>query len=373
MDKKIYIIAAEASADLHTSNIIKQLSDLDSNYKFYGWGGPKLINQGMHVTTRYEDVSFMGFYEVIKNINTIRQLFTKTKKEIELFNPDCVLLVDYPGFNLRIAKWIFEKKIPVYYFISPQLWAWKAGRIEILKKYVSKLICILPFEKKYYQDRNYEVEYFGHPLLDAIKQYDLSQNFRSNNNLNCKSIIALFPGSRKQEIEKMLPLFLEASKAFPKFQIVLAGMSHHAATYQKIINKQQSNNIHILYQQNYDILHHARFAMVTSGTATLETALHHVPQVVCYKGNTLSYHIAKKLVKIKYISLVNLIMDHEVVKELIQHECNVSNIIQECNNLNTIQYRSIIKNHYDDLKTKLGNGNSIRQIADYLHHQWSIK
>ncbi len=369
MSKKIYVIAAEASADLHTSRIISQLKQLHSDWQFYGWGGQKMKDAGVNILTRYEDVSFMGFYEVIKNIKTIFSLFKKTKKELLELKPDYVLLVDYPGFNLRLSKWLSEHNFPVYYFISPQLWAWKPGRIETIRKYITKLIVILPFEKIYFQERNLDVLYAGHPLLDTITNFEPDLNFRNKNNLNCQSIIALLPGSRKQEIETMLPFYLEASLHFPKFQIVIAGLKQHRELYEKLTVKY--NSVKIIYNQNYNLLHHARFAIVTSGTATLETALFNVPEIVCYKGSSISYHIAKRLIQVKYISLVNLIMDEEIVKELIQNECTVKNITEECKKLNKLELRRKMKLKYQVLHSRLGNGNAVEQISTFLELQWN--
>jgi len=370
MSKKIYIIAAEASADLHTSKIVKTLKIKNPNWEFFGWGGNKMKAEGVKITTQYKDVSFMGFLEVIKNIRTIYNLFKKTKKEILQINPDIVLLVDYPGFNLRIAKWLYEKNIITYYFISPQLWAWKEGRIESIKKYIHKLIVILPFEKVYYKERNLDVFYAGHPLLDAIKEFKSNVYFREKNKLDCRSIIALLPGSRKQEISTMLPLYLSATHKFKKYQLVIAGLSHHKSLYESILTEFPDSKALIVYDQNYDILHQARIAVVTSGTATLETALFNIPQVVCYKGNSISYYIAKNLIKIKYISLVNLIMDNEIVKELIQYESNIENIEKECKKLLDPSTRNTMKQSYKILHSKLGDGNSIPRIADYLDNEW---
>lgn len=370
MSKKIYIIAAEASADLHTSKIVKALKIKNPNWEFFGWGGNKMEAEGVKITTQYKDVSFMGFLEVIKNIKTIYNLFKKTKKEILQINPDIVLLVDYPGFNLRIAKWLYEKNIITYYFISPQLWAWKEGRIESIKKYIHKLIVILPFEKTYYKERNLDVFYAGHPLLDAIKEFKSNVYFREKNKLDCRSIIALLPGSRKQEISTMLPLYLSATHKFKKYQLVIAGLSHHKSLYESILAEFPDSKALIVYDQNYDILHQARIAVVTSGTATLETALFNIPQVVCYKGNSISYYIAKNLIKIKYISLVNLIMDNEIVKELIQYESNIENIEKECKKLLDPSTRNTMKQSYKILHSKLGDGNSIPRIADYLDNEW---
>lgn len=372
MSKKIYIIAAEASADLHTSKIVKALKIKNPNWEFFGWGGNKMEAEGVKITTQYKDVSFMGFLEVIKNIKTIYNLFKKTKKEILQINPDIVLLVDYPGFNLRIAKWLYEKNIITYYFISPQLWAWKEGRIESIKKYIHKLIVILPFEKTYYKERNLDVFYAGHPLLDAIKEFKPNVYFREKNKLDCRSIIALLPGSRKQEISTMLPLYLRATHKFKKYQLVIAGLSHHKSLYESILTEFPDSKALIVYDQNYDILHQARIAVVTSGTATLETALFNIPQVVCYKGNSISYYIAKNLIKIKYISLVNLIMDNEIVKELIQYESNIENIEKECEKLldPSTRNRNTMKQSYKILHSKLGDGNSIPRIADYLDNEW---
>ncbi|HLF46948.1 MAG TPA: lipid-A-disaccharide synthase [Chitinophagaceae bacterium] len=327
---KYYIIAGEASADLHGSNLIKELRKLDSSPAIHCWGGEKMEAAGAQLIKHYRELAFMGFWEVIKNIFTIFRNLQFCKKNILDFNPDVLILIDYPGFNLRIAKWAKQYGFNVIYYISPQVWAWKENRVKLMKTCIDKMIVILPFEKKYYKEKwNWEVEYAGHPLVEVVESYRLRvTGFETQKN----SVIALLPGSRKQEILKKLPVMLEAGKCFPGYQFIVAkapGVDEDF--YNKLLSPYK--NVSFVSNQTYSLLMQAKAALVTSGTATLETALFGVPQVVCYKGSFFSYLIAKMLIRVKYISLVNLIMDKPVVKELIQQEMNVKNLEKELNDI----------------------------------------
>ncbi|MBQ0152422.1 MAG: lipid-A-disaccharide synthase, partial [Chryseobacterium sp.] len=324
-----YIIAGEASGDLHGSNLMKSLKKQDSQAEFRFWGGDLMAAQGGTLVKHYRDLAFMGFLEVAKNLRTILNNIKVCKNDIKTNSPDVLILVDYPGFNLRIAKFAKELGIKVVYYISPQLWAWKEGRVEIIKKYVDEMMVILPFEEDFYNKHQVKSHFVGHPLLDAISDLEPIhvEDFKKEHGLNSKEIIALLPGSREQEVDKMLQLMLSVRPYFENYQFVIAGApSLEKSFYQKYVDE----NVHFVSNKTYDLLRCSKAALVTSGTATLETALLNIPEVVCYRGSKISYAIAKRLVKhIKYISLVNLIMDKEVVKELIQNDLNTKNIVDE--------------------------------------------
>lgn len=365
---KYYVIAGEASGDLHGSNLIKALKKQDSEANFRAWGGDLMQAQGVEIVKHYRDLAFMGFIEVLMNLRTILRNIKFCKQDIEEYQPDVLILIDYPGFNLRIAKWAKQKGIPVHYYISPQIWAWKQSRIHKIKRDVDKMYVILPFEQEFYQKFDYPVEFVGHPLLDAIEdRLKVRPDFNSfvrENNLSDKPIIALLPGSRKQEIKSMLPIMLSVTEHFNEFQFVVAGAPSQEKTfYDSFLTKA---DVHIVYGQTYDLLQQAHTALVTSGTATLETALFNIPEVVCYKGSVISYQIAKRLVKIKYISLVNLIMDEEVVKELIQGELNTSNLIQELTRITSGAGRAKMLENFKLLRKKLGGSGASNNTATAL-------
>lgn len=365
---KYYIIAGEASGDLHASNLLRELKKLDSNFTGRGWGGDLMQQQGVDLVKHYRDLAFMGFVEVITNLRTILKNIDFCKKDILNYQPDALILIDYPGFNLRIAEFAKQHGIKVYYYISPQIWAWKQSRIHQIKKNVDKMLVILPFEKEFYDKFDYEVDFVGHPLLDAIAQRNSenSEIWRSKNKLISSKIIALLPGSRKQEISTMLPLMLSAKSKFLEYTFVVgAAPSVDAQFYSNVIN---DPDVKVVFGQTYDLLENAEAALVTSGTATLETALFNVPEVVCYKGNIISYHIAKRLIKIKYISLVNLIMDREVVTELIQEELNTQRIADELSRIiNDASSRKKMLVDFAELRTKLGGEGASLRAATIIH------
>lgn len=369
---KYYIIAGEASGDLHGSNLINELKKLDSSAIIRCWGGDKMQQAGGELVKHYRDLAFMGFWEVIKNIFTILRNLKFCKKDIEQFQPDALVLIDYPGFNLRIAKWAKQKGLRVIFYISPQVWAWKENRVRMMKQTIDKMIVILPFEKDYFKNKwNWDVEYVGHPLVEVIES---EKSKGKNQKFSDKEIIALLPGSRKQEILKKLPVMLEVSKAFLNYQFVVAkapGLDDNF--YSSLLSSY--NNVSTVSGKTYDLLMQAKAALVTSGTATLETALFGVPEVVCYKGSFLSYEIGKRLVKIKYISLVNLIMDKLVVKELIQHDMNVKNVEHELHELLSNEERiAKMKKDYADLWQKLSeHGNASAKAAQIVFNFTSGK
>lgn len=372
---KYYIISGEASGDLHGSNLIKALHVADAAAVIRCWGGDKMQAAGAILVKHYRELAFMGFVEVLKNIKTIIKNLAFCKEDILANKPDVVVLIDYPGFNLRIAKWAKENNIKVIYYISPQVWAWKENRVKMMKQCIDQMLVILPFEKEYYKNKwNWEVEYVGHPLVDEINSYGLRGiSYELENQQpatgNQKPVVALLPGSRKQEILKKLPVMLEVSKAFPQYEFVVAkapGLDD--LFYQSLIK--DYHNVSSVSNETYALLAKSAAALVTSGTATLETALFGVPQVVCYKGNEISYQIAKRLISIKYISLVNLIMDKEVVKELIQHEMNAEQLTAELKKiLPDGTQREHMLSDYQQLKTMLSKeGNASAKAAEIIYN-----
>lgn len=365
---KFYVIAGEASGDLHGSNLIKAMRSENDELEFRSWGGDKMQAEGGNVVKHIRDLAFMGFIEVIANLRTILRNIKVCKADIEAFQPDAIILIDYPGFNLRIAEWAKEKGIKVIYYISPQVWAWKQSRVHKIKRCVDHMYVILPFEKEFYAKFDYAVEYLGHPLLDAIDNFKADQlskeDFYSSYNLSDKPIIAILPGSRKQEVSVKLPIMLTAVEKYANYQIVVAGAPSLDLEFYSSL---KSEDVKIIHGKTYDLLSYAEVAIVTSGTATLETALLGIPEVVCYKGSEISYRIAKRLIKIKYISLVNLIMDREVVKELIQHECTSTNIQKELDKiLLGGNSRNQMLEDFTELKNKLGAGGASRNVAQSL-------
>ena len=355
-----YIIAGEASGDLHGSNLIKELHKLDATANVRCWGGDKMQAAGATLVKHFSDLAFMGFIEVVKNLRTIFRNINFCKKDILNNRPDVLILIDYPGFNLRIAKWAKQQGLKIIYYISPQVWAWKENRVKGIKESVDKMLVILPFEKDFYKKWHYQVEYVGHPLVEVVENFERlvyrEQLILSNQTPPTANLIALLPGSRKQEILKKLPIMLQVAKHFPAYQFVVAkapGLDEQF--YTELLTPYQ--NVSAVVNKTYELLAQAKAALVTSGTATLETALFGVPEVICYKGSNISYQIAKRLVKIKYIGLVNLIMDKEVVKELIQDELTVENLKHELNELLTNDKKQVqLKADYKALKSLLSSG-----------------
>ena len=364
---KYYIIAGEASGDLHGSNLMKALYEEDPNAKIRFWGGDLMQKTGGTLVKHYRELAFMGFVEVIFNLKTILNNIKICKKDILEFKPDVLIFIDYPGFNMRIAKWAKALGYKTHYYISPQIWAWKENRITAIKNDVDKMFVILPFEKSFYEDKHhFPVEFVGHPLIDAIQNQPKpdENSFRTENQLNEKPIIAILPGSRKQEITKMLSVMLSVVDDFKEYQFVIAGApSQDFEFYQQFIT---NKNIKFISNKTYDLLRFSTAALVTSGTATLETALFKVPEVVCYKGSWASYQIAKRIITLKYISLVNLIMDQEVVTELIQEECNTKRIKEELQKLLEPNYREKLLKNYDILEAKLGGTGASKKTAKLI-------
>jgi lipid-A-disaccharide synthase len=364
---KYYIIAGEASGDLHGSNLMKAIYEEDPKADIRFWGGDLMQNTGGTLVKHYRDLAFMGFVEVLFNLKTVLNNIEICKKDISQFNPDVIIYIDYPGFNMRIAKWAKKTGYKNHYYISPQIWAWKENRIKAIKHDVDKMYVILPFEKDFYEVKhNFPVTFVGHPLIDAIHNQSSTDTnaFRTENQLSEKPIIALLPGSRKQEISKMLAVMLSVVKDFPDYQFVIAGAPSQDFTfYQQFIS---SENIKFISNKTYALLRNSTAALVTSGTATLETALFKVPEVVCYKGSWASYQIAKRIITLKYISLVNLIMDREVVTELIQDDCSTKRIREELTKILEPDYRKTLLANYNLLEEKLGGIGASKKTAQLI-------
>ncbi len=364
---KYYIIAGEASGDLHGSNLMKALLNQDRDAKFRFWGGDLMRAVDENLVKHYKDLAFMGFLEVAKNLRVILKNISFCKEDISNFDPDFIIFIDYPGFNLRIAKWAKTRGYRTHFYISPQIWAWKENRIKSIKRDIDKMYVILPFEKDFYEKKhNFPVQFVGHPLIDAISdriQVD-EEAFRNDNNLNSKSIIALLPGSRKQEIKKMLSIMLSVIDDYPEYQFVIAGAPSQDFSFYKSFIK--DTKVGFVDNKTHDLLSVSYAALVTSGTATLETALFKILEVVCYKGSWFSYQIGKRLVNLDYISLVNLIMNKEVVKELIQNEFITKNLKRELDKLLDSYERTQYFLNYYDLEKKLGGKGASNKTAQLI-------
>ena len=361
---KYYIIAGEASGDLHGSNLIKEIQKLDSSANIRAWGGDKMKATGAKLVKHYKDLAFMGFAEVIKNLPAIFKNIKFCKNDISEFQPDVIIFVDYPGFNLRISNWAKQHNFKTVFYISPQVWAWKESRVKNIKKSIDKMLVILPFEKQFYEKWNYEVEYVGHPLVEVI------ENFKKNHTgiKVSEKTIAILPGSRKQEIKAKLPVMLGATKNFPGYQFIIAkAPSIDDEFYEEFIKEYE--NVKTVTDGTYSLLMSSAAALVTSGTATLETALFGVPEIVCYRASNISYQIAKRLVKLKYICLVNLIMNKEVVKELIQNDLTPEKITSELKKILLDTTKKInLQEDYFQLKQLLSEGgNASKNAAESIY------
>ena len=377
---RYYIVAGEASGDLHASNLIKAIREKDPEAQFRGCGGDLSQEAGIELFMHYREMAFMGFWEVFVNLRTVLGNIKRCKTDILNWKPDVLVLVDYPGFNLRIAQFAKEQHLKVVYYISPQIWAWKKGRIKQIKRDVDEMMVILPFEKDFYAKHGMDVHYVGHPLLDAVSR-DLPnrpdvRNFRTDNHLDDREIIALLPGSRRQEVSAILPQMLMMAERFPQYQFVVSTVSWlPKELYDKYLPVEtyhgaslQNGNVHTVCGSTYALVANAKAAIVASGTATLETAMIGTPQVVCYAGSEISYLIAKHLISgINYISLPNLIIDAPVVTELIQHDYNPERLEKELRLITEDEIRiSTMKAQYSELYTKLGNGSASAKAAEVV-------
>lgn len=368
---KYYIISGEPSGDLHASNMMKELMVLEPGMEVRFWGGDLMAAVvGNQPVKHIKDLAFMGFVEVAKNLRTILKNIEFCKQDILAYKPDVLILVDYPGFNLRIADWAKQNNIRVLYYISPTIWAWKENRVEIVKRACEKMFVILPFEVEVYKKHGYNADYVGHPLLDAIEQEKSTlpdrDTFIKKNGLDNRPIIAVLPGSRKQEIERMFSIMLEVVNDFKDYQFVVAGTTNlPKEAYQMATDK----HIKTVFGQTYALMHNARAGIIKSGTSTLESALFRLPQVVCYKGGAVSYAIARMVVggRLKYISLPNLILDKQVVKELVQTDLNPKNLKEELLNILNETSRKPILEDYDRLIALLGNSGASKKVAGMIH------
>ena len=369
---KYYLIAGEASGDLHGSNLMKALKSEDEEAEFRYFGGDLMKAEGGTLAKHYSEMAFMGFVEVVANLNTILKNIKVAKQDILAFKPDVIILIDFPGFNMKIAQFAKQENLKVFYYISPKVWAWNQKRVLKIKKYVDRMFCILPFEVAFYKSWGMDVDYVGNPILDAIAKTAPDDQFKINHDLDVRPLIALLPGSRRQELDRVLPEMVKAADLFPEFQFVIAGAPTFTANdYLPYLN---GRRIPVIFNATYNLLRNSKAAVVTSGTATLETGLLKIPQVVVYKGNPVSIAIARVLVSIKFISLVNLVMNDAVVKELIQEECNSTMIARELDLiLNDHLYRTGMLINYDELENIMGSpgasGRAASLMVRYLSNQ----
>ncbi|WP_448702837.1 lipid-A-disaccharide synthase [Mucilaginibacter sp. AW1-3] len=360
---RYYLVAGEASGDLHGANLMKALKELDEQADFRYFGGDLMQAEGGRLVKHYADMAFMGFVEVVANLPTILNNMKACKQDIADYKPDVLILIDFPGFNLKIAEFAKKQGIKVCYYISPKVWAWNQKRVLKIKRVVDHMFCILPFEVDFYKKWDMDVDYVGNPLLDAVAAFTPDPNFVANSLLPNKPIVALLPGSRKQEINYLLPLMVAIAKQFPAYQFVIAGApSFNIAFYNQFFT--DGPPLPVMFSNTYNLLSNARAAIVASGTATLESALFNVPQVVVYKGNPITIGIARVLIKIGFISLVNLIMDRLVVKELIQGDYNETNVKTELDMLlHDTTYRNTMLKNYDELDVRMGQPGASAKAA----------
>ncbi len=353
--KKLFIVSGEASGDLHGSNLVKELLTNSPDLEIFAWGGDKMAAAGAKILKHYRDLAFMGFYEVIRNFPTIIRNFGVIKKQILDVNPKVVVLMDYPGFNLRLLSWLKQNDFIVIYYIAPQAWAWKENRVKKMAKYIDELLVILPFEEEFFRTRGVKTEFVGHPLLQSKLE---SQSLKESRQ------IALLPGSRKQEVEHILPLMLSVQSEISDYKFVIAAMSHIGESfYKRIIGDKKAV---LIFDNSDEVIGNSEFALVSSGTATLQTALAEVPQIVCYKSGWLNYELGKRLIKVPFISLVNLIFGKEIVRELIQDNLNTASLITEIKKLQDLNNRKVLKENYQSLRKLLGEKNASKRAAEII-------
>jgi lipid-A-disaccharide synthase len=362
---KYYLIAGERSGDFHAANLMHELRGQDAAAQFRYWGGALMQAEGGELVRHYQDLAIMGFLEAATSILKFRGYLKQCQQDLLAYKPDVLILVDYAGFNLRMAKIAKDHGIKVFYYISPKIWAWNQGRVEQVKARVDKMFTILPFETEFYQKFGYSVDYTGNPTADAVAEFEPTTDFFTRNQLDPdKPIIAVLPGSRKQEIEEMLHEMIAILPGFQEYQFVVAGVTNLDPNYYRHF---QRNGIRFLFDQTFDLLSHAKAALVTSGTATLETALFGVPQIVCYRTSSLSYAIGKMVIKVPYISLVNLVVGRAVVRELIQSDFNARNLLDELRTLLTdADYMARMQAGYTELRAKLGQNQAAKKTAELM-------
>ncbi len=363
-DSKIYIICGERSGDLHASNLVGSIKANAPSAQFRGMGGELSAKAGVDLFVDYSEVAVMGFLEVLFGFRKVLKYLSKVKQDIQTYKPDLIVLVDYGGFNMKIARFATDLGIPVHYYIPPKVWAWNQQRALKLKEITTRIYSILPFEPDFFKKFDMEVEYVGNPLLDEIKSFTPHEFFLQKNELNFDPIVALLPGSRKQEVSKMLSRMIHVSREFSNIQFIVAGVNSLDSG---IYDEARKAGIKVVFDQTYDLLHHSIAAVVTSGTATLETAIFRVPQVVVYHTSPVSYAIAKRLIRVDFISLVNLIANEEVVKELIQDDFSVQSLKAELNRILTNQvYKGQMLQGYDKILELLGSESASDTTADRI-------
>lgn len=358
---KYYLVAGEASGDLHAANLLRELKLRDPKAEFRAWGGDLMKAEGATIVKDYRDLAIMGFIEVVMRLGTIFRNFKLVKQDVSQWKPDVVILVDFPGFNLRVAKIVHELGIPVLYYISPTIWAWNRKRVYKIIKYVDRVFCILPFEKAFYAKYGYTADFTGHPLLDEVKKYHDSNAVEEDG----RKIIAVLPGSRNQELKKILPPMLEVAKNFPQYRFVIGGAPGQTLEfYQSIM---QGNKMEIVFGKTYQLLNQAYGGLIKSGTSTLEAAFFNLPQVVCYKASSISYYVARYISNVKYISLPNVIMDEVIVTELIQDDMSVEKMTLELKKITEDEtFRSKMLANYKRIFDKLGGEGATAKIADLI-------
>ena len=369
---RYFIIAGEASGDLHGSNLIKGIREMDKEAQIRCWGGDLMKEAGAELIRHYKEGAIMGFVEVVANLGKLAKNLQDCKNDIVKYNPDAVILIDYPGFNFRIARFAKERGTRVFYYIAPKVWAWKEKRVHKLKKYVDRLFIIFPFEIEYFKKWGIDAIYRGNPLLDSVDNHSSSEESKEAFEQRCgigsaEKTVALLAGSRRSEIKYLLPRMMQVAGRYPEYRFLMAcAPSMEREFYEGIIGNKCSN-IKLLFGETYSILRHSDAAIISSGTASLEAALIGVPQVVCYGGNEISYQIARSVVKLKYISLANLIMDKGLFKELIQHDCTPQKISAELDNLlGNSAYREKMLADYRDVRNILGGKGASAKVASAM-------
>lgn len=364
---KYYLIAGERSGDMHAANLMRGLAQQDPQATFRYYGGDAMRAVGGELVRHYQDMNFMGIWEVIKNLGKIKRFLRECQADLLAFQPDVLILVDYAGFNMRMAKFAKQNGLRTFYYISPKIWAWNTGRAQNIKRWVDKMFVIFPFEVDFYKQFHYQVDYVGNPLWDAIQQHHPLPDFKAKHQLDERPIVALLPGSRPQEVQKMLPMMLSVRAQFPQHQFVVAGVSNLSTQMYEIV--QNTPDVKMILEETYDLLLHSEVAVVTSGTATLETALFNVPQVVGYRTSFLTYKLGRALIKVSYLSLVNLVMDKPVVKELIQSECNPQQLAEELRHIMTGgAKRAAVLADYAALRAKMGSAGASEKAAQLMWH-----
>ena len=366
---KYFIVAGEASGDLHGANLAKAIFDFDEKAEIVGWGGEKMSSAGVDVQKHYNQLAIMGFIEVLYKLPVILNNLSNGAQFVKEFQPDAVILIDFSGFNLRLAKKLRKKGYQgkIFYYISPKLWAWNSGRVKSFRKYIDAVYCILPFEVDFYKLNSYNnAHYIGNPLMDEIKKFQPNENFLAENNLSEQALVALLPGSREKEVELILPEMLAMVNEFPNYQFVIAGVESVKENIEKALSIQKTD-VPVIYNNTYNLIHHAKAAVVTSGTATLETALLNTPLVLCYKGSTISFGIAKMMVNIEYIGLPNLIMNKEMVKELVQSNCSKEELKKELSALlESEKKRKQFFSHQKELRKRVGEAGASTKAAQLM-------